>query len=74
MFSSAVRLTSRDGPWNTMPMCRLTKLCWSTTSKPAMEADPEVGCSVVVRIDSAVVLPAPFGPRNRTVLRRERQS
>jgi hypothetical protein len=35
----------------------------ATTSKPSMSARPDVGESVVVRIERVVVLPAPFGPR-----------
>ncbi len=49
--------------WAATPMFRRTELGSSTTSKPATEARPESGLARVVRIRTAVVLPAPLGPR-----------
>ena len=65
MFSSAVRLRSSEGCWLTTPISRRTCACWLSRSRPAMLARPEVGASVVVRIDTVVVFPAPLGPRRQ---------
>src|SRR2546430_15362452 len=46
-----------------MPTRARTALAWLTTSYPAIRTRPDVGISVVVRIEIVVVLPAPFGPR-----------
>jgi hypothetical protein len=45
-----------------MPTSRRTRAWSATTSSPAMLARPDVGTSVVVRIEAVVVFPAPFGP------------
>src|SRR5699024_11594639 len=45
-------------------MRRLIALGSSTTSMPAIVAVPELGLTRVVKIPSAVVLPAPLGPRS----------
>ncbi len=47
-----------------IPTSRRTALASDRTSCPAMRALPEVGASVVVRIEMVVVFPAPFGPRS----------
>src|ERR1700737_4571570 len=46
-----------------MPTLARTALAWVTTSYPAIRTWPDVGISVVVRIEIVVVLPAPLGPR-----------
>src|SRR5438094_6476444 len=46
-----------------MPTRARTALAWLTTSYPAIRTRPDVGISVVVRIEVVVVLPAPVGPR-----------
>src|ERR1700737_2701648 len=48
-------------------MRRLTSMGFSSTSKPATVAVPEVGGRKQVRIRMVVVLPAPFGPRKPTI-------
>src|SRR6266849_6850867 len=62
MFSSAVRFRSRLGRWKMIPTLRRTAAASAATSCPSIAAFPAVGASVVVRIDSVVVLPAPLGP------------
>src|SRR6266852_8062971 len=54
---------SSEGFWKMMPTWRRTVLASRTMSWPAMSTLPEVGASVVVRIEMVVVLPAPLGPR-----------
>src|SRR5712691_3889656 len=54
---------SSEGFWKMMPTWRRTALASRTMSWPAMRTLPEVGASVVVRIEIVVVLPAPSGPR-----------
>ena len=61
-FSSPVRFLSRLGFWKMIPTRRRTVAASATTSKPSISARPSVGASVVVRIESVVVLPAPLGP------------
>src|SRR5215468_10065744 len=43
-------------------MQRRTAAASRTTSRPSTQARPPSGCSRVVRMRTAVVLPAPFGP------------
>ena len=45
----------------------LTSCGFSSTSKPATEALPDVGGRKQVRTRIVVVLPAPFGPRKPTI-------
>src|ERR1017187_2898724 len=45
----------------------LTSIGFSSTSKPAMVAVPEVGGRKQVRTRIVVVLPAPLGPRKPTI-------
>jgi hypothetical protein len=47
-----------------MPTSPRTALASRTTSWPAISTVPEVGVSVVVRIEIVVVLPAALGPRS----------
>ena len=63
IFSSAVRFSSKLLFWNIIPELRRTLPGAFSTSSPATITLPEVGERVVVRMDSVVVLPAPFGPR-----------
>src|SRR5262245_40751274 len=44
------------------PMQRRTAAASRTTSRPSTQARPPSGCRRVVRMRTAVVLPAPFGP------------
>ena len=62
MFSSAVRLRSSDGCWNTTPSSLRTLPCSVARSRPAIRTRPDVGARVVVSTDTVVVLPAPLGP------------
>ena len=48
--------------WAVTPMLRWTAGASRTTSWPATQADPASGMDSVVRMRTAVVLPAPFGP------------
>ena len=50
--------------WAATPIRRRTSAGCDTTSTPATRAVPESGRARVVRIRTAVVLPAPFGPRS----------
>ena len=45
-----------------IPTSRRTALASATMSRPPIVARPDVGVSVVVRIEIVVVLPAPLGP------------
>src|SRR5260370_15923533 len=47
-----------------MPTCRLTAAAFRVRSWPQIQTLPDVGASVVVRIEMVVVLPAPLGPRS----------
>ena len=49
--------------WAASPMRRRTSVAWVRTSKPATVASPSSAVLRVVRIRTAVVLPAPLGPR-----------
>ena len=53
---------SRLGFWKMIPTWRRTRAESREMSLPAIRMVPDVGCSVVVRMDIVVVLPAPFGP------------
>src|SRR5207245_277501 len=59
-----VRLGSAPACWPTYPTCSRTRFGRRRRSKPATMASPLLGCSNVASMRSAVVLPAPFGPRN----------
>ena len=48
--------------WAATPMRARTAAGWATTSIPATLACPASGTASVVRIRTAVVLPAPLGP------------
>ena len=54
------------GFWKMIPTWRRTAAAWWTASAPPMMTRPEVGASVVVRIEMVVVLPAPLGPSRAT--------
>src|SRR5205085_11458898 len=54
---------SRLGFWKMIPICRRTEAGSLRTSTPAIRTPPDVGTSVVVRMEMVVVLPAPLGPR-----------
>jgi hypothetical protein len=45
------------------PIRRRTSVAWVRTSKPATVARPSSASVRVVRMRTAVVFPAPFGPR-----------
>ncbi len=50
--------------WKTRPIRRRISLGSDVTSIPSMNADPLDGVRRVVRSETVVVFPAPFGPRN----------
>src|SRR5580704_17825013 len=52
------------------PINRRTAAASRTTSRPSTRARPPSGSSSVVRIRTAVVLPAPFGPRTPSTVPR----
>ena len=54
--------------WAATPMWRRTSAGWATTSIPATVPRPESGRARVVRIRTAVVLPAPFGPSSPRIV------
>src|SRR5438067_6799636 len=54
---------SRLGFWKMIPICLRTAAGSLRTSTPAIRTRPDVGASVVVRMEMVVVLPAPLGPR-----------
>jgi hypothetical protein len=62
-FWRPVRASSRVASWAATPMLARTRAASATTSYPATRAVPESGWARVVRMRTAVVLPAPFGPR-----------
>ena len=67
-FSNPVRCSSTAANCPDRPMRLRTARGSASTSAPAMRARPASGVISVARIDTAVVLPAPFGPsRPRTV-------
>ena len=61
-FSRPVRRSSSDASWPATAICSRTACGSRTTSRPATSARPVVGESSVVRIRTAVVLPAPLWP------------
>ena len=61
-FWRPVSSSSRVASWAVTPIRRCTWAGSRTTSKPATWAEPPSGMASVVRIRTAVVLPAPFGP------------
>ena len=66
-FSVAVRCSSTAAYWPDKPIKDLARCGSFMTSTPATHAIPESAAMSVVRIETAVVLPAPFGPnRPRT--------
>ena len=67
-FSNPVRCSSTAAYWPDRPMCFLTSPGEPTTSAPATVAVPESGSRSVVRIDTAVVLPAPLGPSSPRIV------
>ena len=61
-FSKPVRFSSTAAYWPDSPIDLRTLSGSASTSCPATHARPESGRSNVVRMRTAVVLPAPFGP------------
>ncbi len=61
-FSNPVRFSSTAAYWPARPISARSFAASLTTSRPMTRAVPAVGGSRVVRILTAVVLPAPFGP------------
>ena len=61
-FSRPVRYSSTAAYWPDRPIERRTPWGSAATSMPLTTARPESGVSSVVRIRTAVVLPAPLGP------------
>ncbi len=61
-FSNPVKFSSIAAYWPASPIFARNALASRTTSWPATVARPPSGGSNVVRIRTAVVLPAPFGP------------
>src|ERR687883_1675676 len=61
-FSWPVRFSSTAAYWPARPICERSFAASRTTSKPATRAEPPSGRSSVVRMRTAVVLPAPLGP------------
>ena len=73
-FCRPLSTSSTAACWPTSPMRRRTWSAWRTTSKPATRRRPPSGRSRVVRIRTAVVLPAPLGPSSpQTVPAGDRQ-
>src|SRR6059036_613007 len=64
-YSCAVKYDGGDSTSGTIPTSDFTWSGSRTTSTFRMCASPEVGRSWPVRIRSIVVLPAPFGPKDR---------
>ncbi len=54
--------------WATTPIARRTRSGSRSTSSPATRADPESGLVSVVRIFTAVDLPAPLGPSRAKIV------
>ena len=67
-FSKPFRFSSTAAYCPARPMLLRTSPGWSRTSNPATRAVPESGRINVVRMRTAVVLPAPFGPRRPKTL------
>src|SRR6185312_8475854 len=61
-FCRPVSTSSRVASWAVTPIWRWTARASRTTSCPATRAEPASGRVSVVRMRTAVVLPAPFGP------------
>ena len=61
-FSRPVSSSWMAADWPDRPISRRTAAASRTTSRPSTRARPPSGCSSVVRMRTAVVLPAPFGP------------
>jgi hypothetical protein len=61
-FCRPVKAPSRVASWAATPIRRRTSFAWVAMSKPATMPRPRSGVARVVRIRTAVVLPAPFGP------------
>ena len=61
-FSRPVSSGSTVASWAARPIRRRTSLGSSLTSKPATTASPSSASARVVRMRTAVVLPAPLGP------------
>ncbi len=57
-----MRFSSTAAYWPARPICARSAAASLTTSSPATRAVPPSGGSSVVRMRTAVVLPAPFGP------------
>jgi hypothetical protein len=55
-------------PWATTPIVRRTRSASAITSSPATRAVPPSGLASVVRIFTAVDLPAPLGPSSANTL------
>src|SRR5215210_11726 len=67
-FSSPVRFSSTAAYWPARPMCRRSSTASRSASSPATRIVPASARRRVVRTRTAVVLPAPLGPRSpRTV-------
>ncbi len=62
-FSTPVSISSTAAYCPVRPMSERTWWAWRTTSNPPTVARPSSGRRSVARIRTAVVLPAPFGPR-----------
>ena len=62
-FSRPVRSGSTVASWAASPIRRRTSAAWVRTSKPATFARPSSASDRVVRMRTAVVFPAPLGPR-----------
>ena len=62
-FSTPVRYSSTAADWPDRPISSRTPDGFDSRSTPAIVARPASGFSSVDRIRTAVVLPAPLGPR-----------
>src|SRR5262249_8108494 len=69
-FSKPVRFSSTAAYWPPRPISARTRAGSRATSIPPTRAVPPSGASSVVRIRTAVVFPAPFGPSSPRTLPR----
>src|SRR5262245_2149058 len=67
-FSLPVRFSSTAAYWPARPMRSRTACGLAPTSRPSTSARPPSRFRIVVRIRTAVVLPAPFGPSRPSTL------
>ena len=63
-FSRPWRISSSAADCPTRPITERTCACWVRTSNPATRASPSSMRVSVARVWTAVLLPAPFGPRS----------